>query len=300
MAEQIKESMQASLEYARLQTAYFSKSFYLSATLLPKEIRWDTYALYGFCRYVDNIIDNPRNRTAAQLKEELAYLEKELLIAYEKGESEHPVIKPFIWIAQKHLIPPDYPRDLIKGVEMDLYRTEYKDFDDLYIFCYRVAAVVGLMMSHIIGYKSEKALEYAENLGIAMQLTNILRDIQEDKDLGRIYLPQQELHRFDISKDDLLQERMSEALRRFMIFQVERAEAYFDQADKGIPLLTQEAQFAIYSASKIYRRILKKIKDNGYNPFKGRVYVKKRSKLGIVLQEVVRTRVLRPVSGLFT
>jgi phytoene synthase len=284
-------SNKAQFQYARALTAHHAKSFYLSAALLPKEKRWATYALYGFCRYVDNLIDTPRPRDEQERLRELDYLENEIKISYRTGESEHPIMKPFIAVAKHYAIPKEHPLDLIEGVRMDIHKNRYQSFDELYLFAYRVAGVVGLMMTPLLGYKNPEALIYAEKLGIAMQITNILRDIKEDKNMDRIYLPVDELKQFNVSPDDLFAERMTEPLIQLMKFQVDRAHSYYDEAEKGIKMLDKDAQFAIYSASKIYRGILKKIEFRNYNPFLGRVYVPNRKKLRIVLSEVMRTKV---------
>ncbi|NIS38780.1 phytoene/squalene synthase family protein [Candidatus Saccharibacteria bacterium] len=281
----------AAFEHARLLTAHYSKSFYISARLLPEERRWATFALYGFCRYADNLIDNPRNRSKAELLNEIDTIGSELQIAYRTGESEHPLILPYIVVAKKYGIPSQYPLELLNGVKMDIQNTGYRTFDDLYLFCYRVAGVVGIMMTYVLGYKDEAAFKYAESLGIAMQLTNILRDVQEDKEMGRIYLPEEELRRFGVGEQDIIQEKMSAKFHKLMKFQVERAHHYYEEANKGIPLLFRESQFAIYSASKIYRGILRNIEARNYNPFLGRVFVPQMKKIGILFQEVLRTRI---------
>lgn len=288
-------SIRAAFKYARSQTAYHSKSFFFSTALLPKEKRWDTYALYSFCRYADNIVDNPRKRTMQQLQEEVDYLKQELAIAYSSGESENPIIKPFIVVARKYQIPSEYPLELLEGVKMDLGKTRYQNFDELYQFAYRVAGVVGLMMSYVLGFSSEEALVHAEKLGVAMQLTNILRDVQEDKNMGRIYLPIDELHRFGLTEDDLLSENMNDNFHKFMRFQVERAHQYYTQAQAGIKMLTSNCRFAIYSASRIYQAILYRIEAQNFNPFLGRVFIKQSRKLRIVLAEILKTRILGPV-----
>ncbi len=280
----------ASFEHARLLTAHHSKSFYISARMLPRERRWATYALYGFCRYADNLIDNPRQRSTAELLAETDFIANELQIAYRTGESEHPVIHPFIVVAKRYGIPLEYPLDLLKGVKMDIQCTRYQTFEDLYVFCYRVAGVVGLMMTHVLGYKDPAAFQYAEKLGVAMQLTNILRDVKEDKNMGRIYLPLNELQRFGAAEQDIIHENMTENLRELMQFQVKRAHHYYEEANQGIPMLYRKSQFAIYSASKIYRGILRKIEARDYNPFLGRVFVSQMKKIGILSREILRTR----------
>lgn len=277
-------------EHARRSTAYHSKSFYLSARLLPEEKRWATFAVYGYCRYVDNLIDKQRGRHAVEIERELEFLIHELETAYRTGESEHPIIQPFIVAALRHGIPIKHPLDLISGVRMDLRHVRYATFDELYPFCYKVAAVVGLMMTHIFGYHSPAAFAYAEKLGIAMQLTNILRDIQEDRRMGRIYLPLAELHAYHCTEQNILAEQMTPGFRELMAFQVNRAHSYYDAAEAGIALLHDDARFAVYAASRIYRGILRRLESRHYNPFLGRVYVPKHTKLSIVLEEVLRTK----------
>ncbi len=286
----LEPELRISFETAKRITAHFAKSFYFSASILPTDRRWATYAVYGFCRYADNLIDCPRDRTDAELYNEIEALRQELHICFRTGESEHPVMRAFAPVSQLYRIPIAYPLDLLKGVTMDMEQSRYQTFDELYVFCYRVASVVGLMMTCVLGYKDASAFEYAEKMGVAMQLTNILRDVQEDKDMGRIYLPLDDLQRFGIDETDIVQERCSPELRKMMQFQVERAHHYYDEGDKGIPLLPKESQYAISSASKIYRGILRKIEERDYNPFLGRVFVPQGKKMGILLGEVVRTK----------
>lgn len=281
----------AVFEYARLSTAHYSKSFYISTLMLPPERRWATFALYGFCRHADNLIDNPRNRSLSELLAEVDFLAEEIKIAYRTGESEHPVIRAFILVAQRFGIKMDYPLNLLKGVRMDLEFKEYENFDDLYVFCYRVAGVVGLMMTSVLGYRTEEAFTYAEKLGIAMQLTNILRDIQEDKSMGRVYIPLDELRQFGVNKQDIFAENLTDNLRELIKFQVQRAYRYYQDANVGIPMLMRESQFAIYAASQIYRGILLKIETRNFNPFGGRVFVPLRRKLTILIREILRTKV---------
>ena len=289
----------AAFAYARKITAYYSKSFYFSAQMLPKEKRWATFALYGFCRHCDNLIDTPRQRTETEILREIRRLTEELQVAYNTGESQDPIIRAFILVAKAYDIPIAYPRDLLNGVAMDVEQTRYKTFDELSLFCYRVAAVVGLMMTHVLGYKDERAFSYAKQLGIAMQLTNILRDVKEDKQMGRLYIPQADLAAFGVTAADIFNEKMTPQLRALMKFQVERADQYYTEAIPGISLLKTESQYAIYSAARIYRGILRKIEDRDYNPFLSRVFVSSTQKVGILLHEQIRTKFLSAQEKLF-
>ena len=293
------EENRAAFEYARKITAHYSKSFYFSAQMLPREQRWATFALYGFCRHCDNLIDTPRQRTETEILGEIQRLTEELQIAYNTGESQDPIIRVFILVAKAYGIPIVYPLDLLNGVAMDVQQTRYKTFDELSLFCYRVAAVVGLMMTHVLGYKDERAFGYAKQLGIAMQLTNILRDVKEDKEMGRLYIPQADLAQFGVTEQDIFNEKMTPQLRALMKFQVERAHQYYTEAVPGISLLKTESQYAIYSAARIYRGILRKIEDRDYNPFLSRVFVSSTQKVGILLHEQIRTKFLSAQEKLF-
>jgi 15-cis-phytoene synthase len=283
----LRQDLYTSFEFARRITKVYAHSFYFSARFLPLERRWATYALYGFCRFADNLVDIPRSRNKAELLFELDYLQKEMELAYRTGDSAHPAIQPFIHVAQRYQIPLVYPLELLQGLRMDLEFQPYRTFDELYVFCYRVAGVVGLMMTYILGYKDRAAFAYAEKLGVAMQLTNILRDIQEDKNFGRIYLPGEDLERFRVTQDDLVSERWTPALQQLLDFQVQRAHGYYAQADEGIDLLLTESQFSIRAASRIYRGILYRLQQRDYNPFLGRIYVPPKDKLTILFNELM-------------
>jgi phytoene synthase len=294
--EYLTNSNRAQFRYARSLTAHYSKSFFLSTCLLPQHKRWATFALYGFCRHIDNLTDIPRDRSEKEIVRELNYLRAEIITAYRTGESEHPIVGPYISVAKKYDIPQKYSLELIKGVQMDTHINRYESFDELYLFAYRVAGVVGLMMTPLLGYKNPDAMIYAEKLGVAMQLTNILRDICEDKEMDRIYIPQEEIRMFGLDENHFFDEKMSENFKNLMKYQVDRTHQLYDEADKGIKLLDGDAQFAIHSASKIYRGILRKIELQNYNPFLGRVFVPQRKKVQILIREAVRTR-LFPVTA---
>lgn len=260
----------------------YAKSFNFAAKLFPKEKRVAANAIYAFCRYADNIIDSPRERSKRERLAELRSLAKEIKTAYKSGESLHPAVKPFIEVAKKYNIPKDLPLALVDGVKMDTEKTRYKKFKDLYVFCYKVASVVGLMMTRPLGFSDEKALFHAEKLGVAMQLTNILRDVKEDKDMGRIYIPIEDLKRFNLSERDVLNENFDENFAELMKFEIDRAEYYYDLGEQGIKYLDKDSRFAIAAASKIYKGILRKLAAADYNPFAGRVFVPKAEKAAIL------------------
>lgn len=275
-------------QYSQSIIEHHAKSFSFASKFLPDYRRWGTFAVYNFCRYADNIIDNPRNRTNTELITELNELRRELDAAYKYGESEHPALKAFIATSVNFDIPKVYADDLLNGVEMDLTISRYNTFDELYVFCYRVASTVGLMMTYVLGFEGgQKTLDYAENLGIAMQLTNILRDIADDFKLGRIYIPQEDIKNFNVNIEDIRNHIFTPELRTMMVFQVDRALNYYNNSQPGIKLLEKDSRFAIQSASKIYGEILKKIVENDYNPFLGRVFVPHSRKIQILFSEII-------------
>jgi phytoene synthase len=277
-------------DYVKNITAMYARSFYFASQFFPKHKRKATYALYGFARYTDNLVDNPRERDREELLREIDHLRWEVETAFRRKESEHPVIKPFIQTVEAFSIPIEYPLDLIKGVAMDIAHTRYQHFEDLYVYCYRVAGTIGLMMTHIIGYLHRDAFEYAEKLGVAMQLTNILRDLKEDKDRGKLYLPMSELKKFNVPEEDIFQERFTDNIKSLVHTTVNDAHRYYEEAQPGILLLDEDSRFAIYAASRIYQGILTQIENNDYNPFLGRVCISFREKIGITLREYFKYR----------
>ncbi|MBE0644158.1 MAG: phytoene/squalene synthase family protein [Bacteroidetes bacterium] len=269
-----------SMAYARLLTRTYSKSFYLATQFMPAAKREDVYAVYAFCRYTDNIVDSPRQRDRQLLKRELDQWREELSQAWRSGESQHPVLCVFIPVLHKYNIPLQLPLELIDGVEMDLTHDRYEQFTQLRTFCYHVASVVGLMMTYIFGYRDRSAFVFAEALGIAMQLTNILRDISEDWQLRRkVYVPLTEMEEYGVSIEDIAAGRMSPDMRSFLKAQVDRAHSYFEYAEQGIPLLQPQGQAAVRAAASLYREILREIERADYNVFAQRPVVSTTRKL---------------------
>lgn len=278
------------LNYAEDVIKKYAKSFYLAAQFLPKDKKIGAYAVYCFCRYADNIVDNPRERKTEEIQRELDNLKNEIDLIYKYYESENPALMLFAFTIKKYNIPKIYVTELIEGVQMDLYKNRYVNFDDLYLFCYRVASTVGLMMSYVLGFKEEKALYYAEKLGIGMQLTNILRDIQEDLLQDRFYLPYDELGEYNLNELIFKNNVFNDNVKKYIKFNIERAREYYKESQPGIKMLHKDARFAIYGASGIYEGILDKIEKNDYNPFLNRVFVPKFEKYNILFNELLKTK----------
>jgi phytoene synthase len=287
----IEKDMLPYYKFAEHIIKHYAKSFYFASSFLPKDKRLGTYAVYCFCRYVDNIVDKPRQRDTDTIRKEIEDIGNEIELAYQSGESEHPALAAFMHTAMTYKIPIEYPLDLLKGMLMDLTIDRYDTFNELYIFCYRVASVVGLMMSYVLGFDDKRALGYAEKMGIGMQLTNILRDVKEDKEMGRIYIPLEDLKRFGISEDDVFTENFDDKFKAMMAFQAERSKQYYQDSLPGIEMLHKNSKFAIATAGKIYSAILDKLEEQDYNPFKGRVFLSKKEKMLILMQELLKNNI---------
>ena len=213
-------------------------------------------ALYAFCREVDDVVDECPDPLLARTK--LAWWRGELAALFE-GHPGHPVTQALATSLEKFSLPQEQLLEIVDGMEMDLDQARYADFNALHLYCYRVASVVGLLAAEIFGYRDRQTLKYAHDLGLAFQLTNIIRDVGEDARRGRIYLPQDELARFGVKDSDLLQANYSDNFRRLMEFQVERAQATYRQAFAQLPAVDRKAQRTGLIMAAIYRATLDEI-----------------------------------------
>ncbi len=258
-------------------TAQHSKSFHFASGLLPEEKRSAVRALYAFCRTVDDIVDESTgDERESQLDywrgmvENASFLDSDLVAA--------------AWadtLARYH-IPRHYALQLIDGVNRDITQSRYQTFEELATYCYSVASTVGLMSMYIVGFKSSEAVSYAIKLGVALQMTNILRDVGEDFQNGRLYLPREELAFYGVREQDIADGRITENWRQFMKFQIERTRQLYDESWEGVKMLEREGQLAIGAASVFYRGILDEIERNDYNVFTQRANLSAFGKLGKV------------------
>ena len=266
-------------------TARGSKSFYFATRFFPPELAASAYAVYWFCRTTDDIVDENPDVAAArrELDEWREGLKRALL-----GSTDCPVIlRHFAWACARHAIPAEYACELIEGMRMDLEGVRYRNFDELRVFCYRVASTVGLMMSHVIGFEGD-ALPYAEDLGVAMQLTNILRDVGEDLGRGRIYLPSEEIAQFGYSEAALRRGERTPEFVQLMRFQAERARFYYGKSMPGVPMLRPEGRFAVEIAARVYSGILTRIEEMDYDVFAQRAVVPAWRKYSITARALAR------------
>ncbi|MBK7674917.1 MAG: presqualene diphosphate synthase HpnD [Candidatus Accumulibacter sp.] len=247
-------------EYCQEKAARSGSSFYYSFLFLPQNRRRAITALYAFCREVDDVVDECQDPQVAATK--LAWWRRELA-SIDGGQPQHPVTQALQAASAEFNLPQEQLQEIVDGMEMDLQQSRYLDFKALSLYCYRVAGVVGLLAAEIFGYQDRRTQRYAHDLGLAFQLTNIIRDVGEDARMGRIYLPIDELQRFEVPAADILNARHSDNFRRLMDFQVERAESYYAQAIDALPAADRRAQRPGLVMAAIYRTLLDEIKRDG-------------------------------------
>jgi 15-cis-phytoene synthase len=252
-------------------------NFLYSFSLLPKEKNDAINTVYAFCRQTDDIVDNDADSVDIRFKK-IREWKNEFQSALD-GSSSYPLLNQLNKVIKKFKIPVEPFFELIKGMEQDLQVSRYKDFATLYQYCFRAAATVGLMCIEVFGYKTQNAKNYAVNLGIAMQLTNILRDIKYDAENGRIYIPEEDLKRFGYSEDDLLNSRYNDSFVELMKFECTRAREYFEKANDAFAKEDRRLLFPARIMQKIYFNILEKIEQMNYNVFKKKAKVSKVKKM---------------------
>jgi len=273
-----KLDLESAYEACRTITRREAKNFYYAFLTLPVAKRRAIYAAYAFCRHCDDTVDEETS-TDAKLKA-LSDLQANLDSTY-SGSASSPVYVALADVARNYDIPQEYFQEIILGVESDLVKDRFQNFDELKEYCYRVASVVGLICLQIFGYEDDRAKEYAVDLGLAMQLTNIIRDVREDLDMGRVYLPQDEMARFGYSEDDLRNGVRNEAFLELMRFQSQRAREYFDRGFKLLPYLSRRSRACPAVLGALYSKVLDRIEASDYNVLESRVSLSKAEKIGI-------------------
>lgn len=271
-------SLSASREACRRMTRHHAKTFYFASHVLPVQKRSDAYAVYAFCRHVDDQIDlAPDEAARVRAFADLSYL---LHAAYLPDEDTKSLENSLSWLRafretiRRRAIPAGYFEDLLKGVEMDRGRVRIRTWDELDRYCYHVASVVGLIMVHVLTEPSPELLKPARDLGTAMQLTNILRDIAEDWRRDRLYLPADELEKFGLTEDDIARQRTGDSFRVMMRFQIDRARAYYRSAEPGIAVLPADgSRFCARLMSTVYGAILDEIERADFQVYRGRARV---------------------------
>ena len=248
-------------QYCQQKAAASGSSFYYSFLFLPTQRRRAITALYAFCREVDDTVDECSDAQLAASK--LGWWRAELANLY-AGKPQHPVTKALEPHREHFAISSEKLNEIIDGMEMDLTQTRYLDWPGLERYCHHVAGVVGLLAAGIFGYRDPQTLRYAEQLGIAFQLTNIIRDVGEDARKNRIYLPMDELRQFGVPASDILQGRETGEFRKLMAFEVDRARNHYRQAMQALPELDRRSQRPGLIMAAIYRALLEEIERDGF------------------------------------
>jgi phytoene synthase len=285
-------NLAASYEHCSHVAKTQARNFYYSFLTLTPERRASMCAIYAFMRYSDDVSDEAASDRSKEreMTEWRAALER----AFRGDYGSSMILPAFHDTVQKYKIPEQYFHELIDGTEMDLTKKRYETFAELHQYCYRVASVVGFVCIHVWGFDEAggKALDYAEDCGLAFQLTNILRDVREDAERDRIYLPQEDLRRFGVTEDDLRSGRLTDNFRQLMRFEVERAKSYYERAGRLTPLVHPAGRPTLTIMMKIYRGILDNIERNNYDVHSRRARVSTPRKLGIVAGAWLQSRML--------
>ncbi len=295
-------ALQRSYLRAEQVTAHWAKSFYFASRFLPPAKKRAIFAIYDYCRHADNLVDQRGDRPIGEVRIELLEL-GDLVRRMHAGQAPDD----FRWLALhdtllSHPIPLAPLLELLEGVAMDLGRVEIPDFPTLHQYCRYVAGGVGLMLGPVLGAAPNRFQELGVGLGVAMQLTNVLRDVREDLDDDRVYLPADELAQWGLSRTDLERRCMTPELRAFFAFQVRRARQYFDAADAVVPLFPDDgSRLTVRLLQRTYAGILDVIERMDYDVFRARAYVPLRRKLVILGRAVWAERAVRatlqPVSS---
>lgn len=257
--------LQSAYRHAATITRAHSKSFYLASSLLPEEKRSAARALYAFCRTVDDIVDESSDYDRDRQLDEWRRI-----VTTASVPDGNLVAAAWVDTLLRYNIPRTYALQLIDGVARDLTQSRYQTFDELATYSYGVASTVGLMSMYIVGFKGRDAIPHAIKLGVALQLTNILRDVGEDYRNGRVYLPREDMLTHGISETDIEMGKVTPRWRQFVQFQIDRARRLYEESSEGLKMLDREGQLAIGAASVFYQGILDEIENNDYNVFNKR------------------------------
>ncbi len=275
-------------EYCQNKAAKSGSSFYYSFRFLPAQQRHAITALYAFCREVDDTVDESSDIALAKTK--LDWWREEIHQTFLQ-KATHPVGKALQSAIREFDFHEEYFMEIIDGMEMDLYQTSYADFSQLSLYCFRVASVVGLLSAEIFTYQDRHTLKYAETLGIALQLTNIIRDVREDAQRGRIYLPLDEMAQFNVRPQDVLALKSTPELVTLLQFQAERAKHYYQQAYQYLPDIDRYAQRTGLMMAAIYEATLDEIIKDGFQVMRYRLSLTPLRKLWLAWRVAFRERI---------
>jgi phytoene synthase len=278
MEPELKASYRSAEEVARRR----ARTVYYSFLVLPSEKKRAFCAAYSFMRCCDDVSDG--NSSLDSKRAALRDWRSQLDIVYSSSRCENPILPAFRDTVLTYSIPAQYFHWIIDGAETDLDVFQYETFKDLYAYCFNVAAAVGLVCLQIFGFGEERAKKFAEQCGIAFQLTNILRDVKEDAEMGRIYLPVEDLRKFDYTPEELQRGVMDRRFRELMQFEVARAREYYSAARNLIPLVEESSRPALWAMIEIYERILDKIVQQQFDVFRDQIHLSGAEKISIALR----------------
>jgi len=282
----VAPGLAAAYAHCREINRHYGKTYYFSTCFFPVALRPAVHALYAWVRYPDEWVDNPQGLTLGEQRDKLLRWRDATLAALETGSSPHPVLLAWSDAARRAGVSPSYMCDFIGAMEMDLTVARYETFDDLQRYTWGSASVVGLMMCELVGVSSPNAVPHATSLGLAMQLTNFLRDVGEDwRDRSRIYLPLEDLEQFGVSEDDIAAHRLTDNVRALVQFEADRARAIYEHADDGMAFIPHESRLPVRLARVLYARVLDKIEQNGHDVFTRRARVPTWEKLVVLARE---------------
>ncbi len=289
-------NLRLAYSHCRAITKKHAKTFYMATRFLPNQKQRSIFAIYGLCRYLDDLVDETEDLVQqkkindTEVTSRLEAFRIKLISTYRGVEHGNPVLLSFADVLNVHKISLELPLTLLDGVKMDLSKNRYSTFEELYEYSYKVASVVGLMTSEVFGYDDPKALNHAIDLGIAMQLTNILRDVGEDLDKNRIYLPKEDLDTFNVTEDELFEKKYTDRFVNLMKFQIKRARDFYKSAEEGISMLKKDSRLPVMLAKENYSRILNKIEENDYRVFHQRAYLNSSEKLSVLPKVLLQLR----------
>jgi 15-cis-phytoene synthase len=282
-------TIEESYRYCREVAKNRAKNFYYSFLLLDKVQRDAMCVIYAFMRHCDDLSDDPAVAGEAQARQKVALWRMQLDRAL-KGEVQGHLIWPaFHETVARYAIPHRYFYEMIEGILSDLQPRQTQTFDELYRYCYHVASVVGLTIIHIFGFRSSRALLLAEKCGVAFQLTNIMRDVREDAGMGRIYLPLEDLARFQVPVEQLRSGREDNRFRDLMHFEAGRARAYYDESAPLSELIEPRSRRSLWALREIYSGLLTRIESANYSVLSRRIQVPTRTKIALLLRAFLKS-----------
>jgi phytoene synthase len=274
-------------QYCEQKAASSGSSFYFSFLFLEPEERRAMTTLYAFCREIDDVVDECSDPGVARAK--LAWWRDETARTF-AGSPQHPVGKALQAVIARYDLPREYFLEIIDGMEMDLDYNAYRTYKELSLYCYRAASVVGLMAAEIFGYDDRRTLKYAHDLGMAFQLTNILRDVAEDARRGRVYIPEEDMARFGVERNDIMRGRFDDNMRGLLKFECERTKQFYRQAFDHLPDGDRYRQRSGLIMAAVYQALVKAIEDSDYRVFEQRVNLSPPRKMFIAWQTARREK----------